>query len=73
MRVPFVWRFVGLRRRYAINRSWGDGVAQAAYWGFRGKCFGELLTADMLDADERNWVSISEDELLTLLNMEVDK
>ena len=73
MRVPFVWRFVGFRRRYAINRSWGDGVAEALLWAFRGKCFAEMLTAEMLDTDERNWVSISEDELLSLINMEVEK
>lgn len=53
MKVPFVWRFVGFRRRYAINRSWGDGVAEALLWSFRGKCFGELLTVQLLE--QKGW------------------
>jgi len=28
-----------LIRRYRINRSWGDGVAEALWWSFRGKSF----------------------------------
>ena len=29
--------------RYRINRSWGDGVAEALYWALRGKSFPEML------------------------------
>jgi len=45
----FMWRFIGLRRRYAINRSWGDGIAEALYWAYRGKCFPMLLTHEFID------------------------
>lgn len=32
-----------LIKRYRINRSWGDGVAEALWWALRGKSFVEML------------------------------
>ena len=32
-----------LIRRYHINRSWGDGVAEALWWALRNKSFPYVL------------------------------
>jgi hypothetical protein len=30
---------MGFRRRYSVNRMFGDNVFEALFWALRGKCF----------------------------------
>lgn len=38
--------------RYRINRSWGDGVAEALWWALRKKSFPEMLDYGSLNESD---------------------
>ena len=52
--------------RYRINRSWGDGVAEALYWALRGKSFPEMLDLDSWDVND--FVPMSQSDFEARIN-----
>lgn len=57
--------------RYRINRSWGDGVAEALCWALRGKSFPEML--DLASLNESDFVPMSATTLEMRINQYSNK
>lgn len=57
--------------RYRINRSWGDGVAEALWWALRGKSFPEML--DLGSLNESDFVPMSATTLEMRMNQYTNK
>ena len=47
-------------KRYAINRSWGDGRYEALFHAMRGKSFPYFLTPQIITSAGENMLSAEE-------------